>query len=194
MQVPDLWLVQKAKNGSVAAFETLLSRHSRRVYNLLLRLSGSPTLAEDLTQETFLTAYQRLPDWRGVGALSTWLCGIAVKHHLAARRKIHFTEALDEHEDLAADLSSDPLARYTQHEAKQALDTAINTLPTHYRDVFVLVRVQEMRYREVAELLDIPLGTVQSRLSQATVLLQHALSPRSENSLKPQKGAEHHAL
>nr|WP_309698156.1 RNA polymerase sigma factor [Armatimonas sp.] len=192
MQVPDLWLVQKAKNGSVAAFETLLSRHSRRVYNLLLRLSGSPTLAEDLTQETFLTAYQRLPDWRGVGALSTWLCGIAVKHHLAARRKIHFTEALDAHEELAAGIASDPLERYTQQEAKQALDTAILALPAHYREVFVLVRVQEMRYREVAELLDIPLGTVQSRLAQASVLLQRALSHSTEGL--PQKGTKRHVL
>jgi RNA polymerase sigma-70 factor, ECF subfamily len=192
MQVPDLWLVQKAKNGDTAAFGTLLVRHSRRVYNLLLRLTGNPTLAEDLTQETFLTAYQRLSDWRGVGALSTWLCGIAVKHHLAARRKARFTETLDEHEEFAADLASDPLAHYTQHEAKQALDLAIAALPAHYREVFVLVRVHEMRYREVAELLEIPLGTVQSRLAQATVLLQRALSPPAEGL--PQKGTNRHAL
>lgn len=191
MQVPDLWLVQKAKNGDTAAFGALLTRHSRRVYNLLLRLTGNPALAEDLTQETFLTAYQRLPDWRGVGQLSTWLCGIAVKHHLAARRKTHFTEPLDELE-LSADSTSDPLERYTQHEAKQALDTAISALPTHYREVFVLVRVQELRYREVAELLEIPLGTVQSRLAQASVLLQRALSHSTEEL--PQKGTKSHVL
>ncbi|MBB6049895.1 RNA polymerase sigma factor [Armatimonas rosea] len=192
MQVPDLWLVRRAKNGDTAAFGALLTRHSRRVYNLLLRLTGSPALAEDLTQETFLTAYQRLADWRGTGALSTWLCGIAVKHHLAARRKSHFTETLDAHEELAADLTSDPLARYTQHEAKQALNTAISALPLPYREVFVLVRVQELRYREVAELLEIPLGTVQSRLAQATVLLQHALSPSIDGL--PQKGTKRHVL
>ncbi|WP_309721507.1 sigma-70 family RNA polymerase sigma factor [Armatimonas sp.] len=192
MQIPDLWLVQKAKNGDTAAFGALLTRHSRRVYNLLLRLTGSSALAEDLTQETFLTAYQRLSDWRGVGQLSTWLCGIAVKHHLAARRKARFTETLDAHEELAAGLSSDPLARYTQHEAKQALDMAISALPTHYREVFVLVRVQELRYREVAELLEIPLGTVQSRLAQASVLLQRALSHSIEEL--PQKGTKRHVL
>ena len=192
MQIPDLWLVQKAKNGDTAAFGALLTRHSRRVYNLLLRLTGNSALAEDLTQETFLTAYQRLSDWRGVGQLSTWLCGIAVKHHLAARRKAHFTETLDAHEELAADLTSDPLARYTQQEAKQALDTAISALPAHYREVFVLVRVQEMRYREVAELLEIPLGTVQSRLAQASVLLQRTLSLSAEGL--PQKGTKRHVL
>jgi RNA polymerase sigma-70 factor, ECF subfamily len=192
MQIPDLWLVQKAKNGDTTAFGTLLTRHSRRVYNLLLRLTGNSALSEDLTQETFLTAYQRLEDWRGVGALSTWLCGIAVKHHLAARRKAPFTETLEAHEELAAGLSSDPLARYTQQEAKQALDTAIAALPTHYREVFVLVRVQEMRYREVAELLEIPLGTVQSRLAQASVLLQRALSHATEEL--PQKGTKRHVL
>ena len=192
MQIPDLWLVRRAKNGDTAAFGALLTRHSRRVYNLLLRLTDNAALAEDLTQETFLTAYQRLADWRGTGALSTWLCGIAVKHHLAARRKTPFTETLDAHEELAADLASDPLARYTQHEAKQALDTAISALPLHYREVFVLVRVQEMRYREVAELLEIPLGTVQSRLAQATLLLQRSLTPPCESL--PSKGAERHAL
>ncbi len=187
MQIPDLWLVQKAKNGDTAAFGALLTRHSRRVYNLLLRLTGNAALAEDLTQETFLTAYQRLSDWRGVGQLSTWLCGIAVKHHLTARRKTHFTEPLDALE-LSADSTSDPLERYTEREAILALDSAIAALPDSCREVFVLVRLQEMRYREVADLLGIPLGTVQSRLARATMLLQNSLSPL------PQQGAKRHAL
>ena len=124
IQVPDLWLVQKAKAGDASAFGKLFERHSRRVYNLLLRLCDNPSLAEDLTQETFLTAYRRLSDWRGLGALSTWLCGIAVKHHLAARRRTHFPEPLDELE-LAADTSSDPLAHYTDQEALIALEQAM---------------------------------------------------------------------
>lgn len=187
MQVPDLWWVQKAKNGDRAAFEKLFERHSRRIYNLLLRLCGNAALAEDLTQETFLTAYQRLSDWRGVGKFSTWLCGIAVKHHLATRRKTHFTEPLDEVE-MTADRASDPLERYTEREAVLALDAAIAALPDSCREVFVLVRLQEMRYREVADLLGIPLGTVQSRLARATALLQQSLAPL------PQKGTERHAL
>lgn len=184
MRIPDLWLVQKARAGDVSAFGKLFERHGRRIYNLLLRLCGNPALAEDLTQETFLTAHQRLSSWRGVGALSTWLCGIAVHHHLAARRRTHFTEALDELE-LATDPSSDPLVHYTDQEALLALEQAIAALPDLYREVFVLVRVEELRYREVAALLDIPLGTVQSRLARATVLLQHALLPQ---------GCERHAF
>jgi RNA polymerase sigma-70 factor, ECF subfamily len=187
MQVPDLWWVQKAKNGDRAAFGKLFERHSRRIYNLLLRLCGNAALAEDLTQETFITAYQRLSDWRSVGKFSTWLCGIAVHHHLAARRKTHFTEPLDELE-LPARGDSDPLERYTEREAILALDSAIAALPDSCREVFVLVRLQEMRYREVADLLGIPLGTVQSRLARATALLQISLAPL------PQKGAERHAL
>ena len=194
MQVPDLWLVQKAKKGDVAAFAALFARHSHRVYNLLLRLCANASLAEDLTQETFLTAHQRLGDWRGVGALSTWICGIAVKHHLNARRRTRTTEALEELDEaaLTADASTDPLARYTDREALLALDAAIDALPESCRDVFVLVRVREMRYREAAALLEIPLGTVQSRLARATVLLQDALSAQGEGSR--QKGTERHAL
>jgi RNA polymerase sigma-70 factor, ECF subfamily len=194
MQIPDLWLVQKAKKGDTSAFGTLFTRHSRRVYNLLLRLCDNPTLAEDLTQETFITAHQRLADWRGVGAFSTWLCGIAVKHHLATRRRTNQTEDLEE-TDIVADSTSDPLARCLEAEAIQRLNNAIAALPTSCREVFVLVRVEEMRYREVADLLEIPLGTVQSRLARATTLLQRTLAPTREGVI--QKGAdcyEKHAL
>jgi RNA polymerase sigma-70 factor, ECF subfamily len=197
MQVPDLWLVQKAKKGDAVAMGVLFERHAKRVYNLLLRLCGNTALAEDLTQETFLTAQQRLTQWRGVGAFSTWLCGIAVKHHLATRRKTQIMETLDANDienTLTMDASSDPLAHYIEQEALLVLEAAIAALPTSCREVFVLVRVEEMRYREVAELLEIPLGTVQSRLARATNLLQHALAPTSEGVIHKGVGYEKHAL
>ncbi|MBB6053115.1 RNA polymerase sigma factor [Armatimonas rosea] len=175
MLLPDLWLVQRARHGDKAAFGKLFDRHSRRVFHLLRRLSDNPSLAEDLTQETFLTAWQSLERWRGRGALSTWLCGIAVNHWRTHHRQAHESVPLDE-ALVESDSQADPLAHCTQAESLKALEQAVAALPESYREVFVLVRIEELSYQEVAQLLELPLGTVQSRLHRATRLLKTALT------------------
>ncbi|MGC4045015.1 MAG: sigma-70 family RNA polymerase sigma factor [Armatimonas sp.] len=180
MLLSDLWLVQRARQGDSGAFGKLFDRHGRRVYHLLRRLSGSQATAEDLTQETFLTAWQRLESWKGRGALSTWLYGIAVNHWRTYRRSNPAPAdslSLPENAELPSDDDqADPLLHCTRAELHRNLDAAIATLPEVYREVFVLVRVEELSYQAVAELLDLPVGTVQSRLHRATGLLRKALT------------------
>jgi len=174
MPVPDFWLVRRTRSGDPAAFGVLYDRHAPRVYGLLRRLSGDATASEDLTQETFLSAYQSLNAWRGVGAFSSWLCGIAVRHYRNASRRRLPEDELDETEP--ADSGSDPLARCTALEAKDALEDAIRELPDACREAFVLVYVEEFAYKEAAHLLDVPVGTVQSRLNRAKRLLRASLA------------------
>jgi len=174
MPVPDFWLVRRARSGDPAAFGVLYDRHAPRVYSLLRRLSGDDTASEDLTQETFLSAYQSLSAWRGVGAFSSWLCGIAVRHYRNANRRRPPEDELDETEP--TDSGSDPLARCTAREAKDALEDAIRELPDSCREAFVLVYVEEFAYKEAARLLDVPVGTVQSRLHRAKRLLRASLA------------------
>ncbi len=144
---------------------------------LLRKLTGNVTEAEDLTQETFLAAYHALGSWRGEGKLGTWLCGIAFRLYANRRRRElgRETEPLDEECVLTAP-DSDPLLACTRREAEQAIEAAIAALPPLCREVFVLVKMEGLSYREVAEWLQVPLGTVQSRLWRAVQLLQRALS------------------
>lgn len=174
MPVPDFWLVRRTRSGDPAAFGVLYDRHAPRVYSLLRRLSGDATASEDLTQETFLSAYQSLSAWRGAGAFSSWLCGIAVRHYRNASRRRVPEDGLDEMAPAGG--GSDPLAHCTAREAKDALEDAIQELPDSCREAFVLVYVEEFAYKEAARLLDVPVGTVQSRLHRAKRLLQARLA------------------
>lgn len=176
MDPEDRRLVRRVVAGDQAAFGALYDRHAGRVYHLLRRLAGNETEAEDLTQETFLAAYHSLPNWRGEGALGSWLCGIAVRLQANAYRQRvgHETEYLNEESDIP-DLGADPLLHCTREEAQRRILAAIEELPHPYRAVFLLVKVEGLSYRETAEALEVPLGTVQSRLYRAVALLQVAL-------------------
>lgn len=183
MDLYDRHLARQAAQGNRTAFGKLYDRHAPHVYHLLRRLTRETSLAEDLTQDTFVTAWQSFSSWQGRGKVSTYLCGIAVNKYRAHRRKEpeSFVELLDE---TAASLptQTDPLFHLTRKEAEAALERAIADLPDGCRDAFVLVRVEGWAYRDAAESLGVPLGTLQSRLARATQLLQRALTDSAERS------------
>ena len=181
---PEWRLLQKSRSGDKDAFGRLYDRHGPRVFQLLRRLTGSASSAEDLTQETFLTAWKTLGRWEGHGAFSTWLCGIALNHSRTHRRSQKDADLLDETVEPAA-LDADPLLHLTRREAERVLEEAISSLPDTCREAFVLVRVEGLRYQEAAALLGVPLGTVQSRIHRATALLKAQLTDC------PQKGTPH---
>lgn len=173
----EAWIIRKAKSGDHAAFAKLYDRHAPLVYRLLYRLTRNSAAAEDLTQDTFLAAYQSLSVWRGEGKFSTYLCGIAFRRYAAtSRRQFSATEDLDESIP-TADPGHDPLAALTHQEAERAMDLAVSELPDLCREAYVLIRVEGMSYKEAAAILGVPVGTVQSRLWRATRVLQTALAP-----------------
>jgi RNA polymerase sigma-70 factor, ECF subfamily len=169
----DRKLVRRSLDGQADAFGLLYDRHGPRVYQLLRRLTANDALAQDLAQETFLAAHRCLGDWRGQGALGTWLCGIAVRLYRNAVRTDarHPAEPLDDQEALPSP-EGDPLRHLAQRELRDRLEAAIEELPPSYRDAFVLVKVEGLSYREASDWLGVPLGTVQSRLWRAVCRLQ----------------------
>jgi RNA polymerase sigma-70 factor (ECF subfamily) len=173
----DRQLVRRCLDGESRAFGILYDRHTGRVFGLLRRLTGNEAEAQDLTQETFLAAHGALSAWRGEGKLATWLCGIAFRRYANAcrRRAGREVEPLDEALEIAAP-DADPLVRVTRQEARQQIERALAALPEICREVFVLVKVEGLSYREAADWLEIPVGTVQSRLWRAVRLLQAALA------------------
>jgi RNA polymerase sigma-70 factor (ECF subfamily) len=186
MKTDDRQLVRQCLSGERRAFDALFDRHGARVFHLLRRLTGNEAEAEDLAQETFLAAFRGLSAWRGEGAFGTWLCGIAFRLYSNARRRQapHETAPLEEEVALPAP-DADPLAHCLRHEMAQRVEAAIAALPTLSREAFVLVKVEGLSYREAAEWLGVPLGTVQSRLWRAVCLLQVALSDPAETAVDP---------
>jgi RNA polymerase sigma-70 factor, ECF subfamily len=182
MPDPDHNLVQCCLRGDAQAFGTLYDRHAVRVHRLLTRLTGNATLAEDLTQETFVIAHRSLMAWRGDGAFASWLDGIGVRLYRKSLRHPHWLEAdLPEDADQVGQNGQigteigDPFAVLSRKQSAERLESAIGALPEAYREVFVLLWVEGMKQREVAALLELPIGTVQSRLWRAVCLLRKGL-------------------
>src|SRR5579863_7425804 len=155
----DAKLVRRTLNGDASAFGLLYDRYAERVFRLLCRLAEDRTRAEDLTQEVFIAAYRSLVHWQGRGAFPSWLCGIAVRLYrkTCSHNALLTLEPLhEEWQDVAPD--NDPLDRLTQREAEIRIEKAIDALPLFYREVFVLLKLEDMTQKEAAALLEIPLG------------------------------------
>lgn len=155
------------------SIEALFRSEGRRVYNLLLRLTGNPEEAADLTQEVFLKASRALGSFRSEARASTWLFRIAVNAARDRWRRSRlepesYEEALASgrapEPASAADVTARPLE---QVEAARMIERGLGQLAPWMREVLLLREFEGLGYEQMAEILDIPLGTVQSRLSRA---------------------------
>jgi RNA polymerase sigma-70 factor (ECF subfamily) len=162
-------LVDRAARGEVGAFEELY-----RVYLLCLRMCGDPSLAEELAQEAFVRAWQKLGSFRGASAFSTWLHRVTVNVVLGDRRSTMRREARVKPagDDLPVDLTA------SAPFPGQALDLerSIAALPDGARTVFVLHDVEGYRHKEIARLTGVAVGTSKAQLHRARKLLRKALT------------------
>jgi RNA polymerase sigma-70 factor (ECF subfamily) len=162
-------LVQRIQTGDRQAFEALLDAYETRVYRLALRFTDNVPDAEDVTQEIFLAIYRGLGRFRGNSALGTWIYRIAMNHCLEYRRKRRL-ESIPYDEELtlaSSDWREDPVQAADRQELSAKVEAAINCLSPQHRDVIVLHELQGLTYQEVATMLNVPVGTVKSRLSNA---------------------------
>ncbi len=162
-------LIERIQAGNREAFEELLDAYEVRVYRLALRFTGSVPDAEDVTQEIFLGIYKGLGNFRGNSALGTWIYRVAMNHCLEYRRKRRLdTLPLDEEIALVSqDWRDDPVQSANKRELSAKVEAALSCLSPLHRDVIVLHEFQGLTYQEVAAALDVPVGTVKSRLSNA---------------------------
>ncbi len=162
-------LVRRIQAGDRRAFEKLLDAYETRVYRLALRFTNSVADAEDVTQEIFVGVYKGLGQFRGSSALGTWIYRIAMNHCLEFRRKRKL-DSIPYDEDLtlpASNWRDDPFQSAGRSELTEKLEAALSRLSPLHRDVIVLHELQGLTYQEVADELDVPVGTVKSRLSNA---------------------------
>lgn len=178
-------LIQEAKAGNLTAFEKLISSYEKKIYNYCLRMTNNREDAEDLTQEVFIRVYNSLKRFRGNSQLSTWIYRIAHNVCIDRYRKAKLTTISlsqpkgpdDEREmDLPANNSS-PEEEAMRMELKKHLLKSISELQPKYRSVIVLRDIQDHSYEEIAEILQLPLGTVKSHISRARAALRQAVRP-----------------
>ncbi|MBN9790063.1 hypothetical protein DMP17_15850 [Pseudonocardia sp. TMWB2A] len=168
----DAWLVAKAKQGTPDAYEELVRRHRDRIYRIALRMVGNPHDAEDVAQDVVLTLWTALTGFSGDSLFTTWLYRIVVNRclNLVARRKQH--EPLED-PSVVTSPGADTQA-VARGRARAALD-AVTALPPDLRAAVVLVDVEQMRYAEVAAILNVSESTVRGRLSRGRRVLLDTL-------------------
>ena len=173
-------LVRAAGEGDSAAFEQLVRLYENKVYHLALRMCSNPEDAYDVAQEAFLAAWKGLPAFRGESGFSTWLYRLtsnaAIDHLRRAKKQTGDLSLDDEELNLdAADTAPLPQEAAEQGELQQALAAGLRQLSDDHRSVLVLREMQELSYEEIAERLDLDLGTVKSRISRARNALRKIL-------------------
>lgn len=166
-------LILQAQTGDQEAFTRLVDLHWAGVVNVAYRLSGDAQLAEDAAQEAFIRAWRKLASFRVGSPLRPWLYRIALNAALDMLRKQKPQADIDAL-PLAAG-GGDPQALAETHERRRAVQQAVVALPQASRAVLVLREYEGLSYAEIAQVLDIPLGTVMSRLSYARTQLAKAL-------------------
>jgi RNA polymerase sigma-70 factor (ECF subfamily) len=180
----DEELIARTLAGDDEAFATLVSRHTDLVYTIALRVVGDEDEADDVAQETFVRAYRALGRFRGDSKFSSWLYRIAVNRgltHLKRRKRRAVTvdfvaEPYVEAQAAMADTSTDPERFVLDQEFRLRVRDAVKTLPPRYRAVVTLFYLEERSYREVADVLGIPMGTLKTHLHRARALLKNVLT------------------
>jgi len=189
----DEQLMQAYREGNPRAFELLLARHERKVWNFLRRSVGDPTAAEDLLQEVFLRVIKAQADsvdWRGEAKFTTWVYTIARNlcidharravhrdaHSLDAPTRAHVdVEASETLHDRLADGTRDAEGLASDGQVRARVDQAVAALPPDQREVFLLREVMDLPFAEIAAVVGAPEPTVKSRMRYALERLREAL-------------------
>jgi RNA polymerase sigma-70 factor, ECF subfamily len=181
MAVPtdsDVELLRLMLSGDGGAFEQLYQRWQSPLYRFALRLSGSETIAEDVTQEVFLTLMRDGWQYNQRGSFAAYIFAIA-RHRTWFRLhrerwfvRLEIDEMVESEDTIAQE---DPFADLTRDEIVEAVRRAVLALPAHYREVVLLCYLHELRYADAAEVIGCELGTVRSRLHRARALLAEKL-------------------
>ena len=175
----DAVLVQHAQAGGLAAFEELVTRYERRVYSLAYRMLANSHDAEDVTQQTFISAVEHLPEFRGEASFYTWLMRIASHAGLKIIRKRQGlpTESLEiPHPEFIATWKESPARLAQQHETGQLIETALGELDEKHRLVFLLRDVEGLSVKETAEATGLTEANVKVRLLRARLQLREKLT------------------
>jgi RNA polymerase sigma-70 factor (ECF subfamily) len=193
----DEQLVRKSQEDDERAFGELVSRYESKVYSLALKMLRNPEDAEDVLQDTFLRAYRGIKSFKGNSTFSTWIYRITANSALMRLRKRQLpTVSIDDADEREApiniaDWAPGPVEQMLNQETQAAMTEAIDALPPEFRQVFVLRDIEELSNAEVAEILDLSVAAVKSRLHRARLKVRNRLAtyftePRTRRAMGAQ--------
>ncbi len=196
MSVEDRQLIAECLKGRTEAFGELVRRYQDRLYNAVFRLINGAEDAQDVVQEAFLSAYQALEGFKGKAGFFTWLYRIAMNEAISLKRKQRVAAPLKRHHDEDAqpeDRSafSRPGEAVERAEEEQKLQQALARLSPEHRSALVLKDLEGLKYEEIAEAMQVPIGTIRSRLHRARVELREILEGL-EKKEQPQMNTDEH--
>jgi RNA polymerase sigma-70 factor (ECF subfamily) len=178
----DEELVHRAQQDDERAFGELVTRYESKVYSLAMKMLRNPEDAEDVLQDTFLRAYRGIKSFKGNSTFSTWIYRITANSALMRLRKKQLPQVSIEDADerdapiSIADWAPGPVEQLLNQEMQKVMDEAIDALPAEFRQVFILRDVEEMSNAEVAEILDLSVAAVKSRLHRARLKVRNRLA------------------
>ncbi|MBA3439629.1 MAG: sigma-70 family RNA polymerase sigma factor, partial [Pyrinomonadaceae bacterium] len=175
MELSDEHLVEHALAGETKAFDEIMRRWQRRIHALCTGILASPEDARDATQETFLAAFRNLKGFRGEAKVSSWLHRIAINQCISRgrRARVRPETSLDEETDLngagsvVASARESPARQVESSDRREAVRRAVGALPPELRHIVIMKEFEELTFQEIADILDLPLSTVKSRLYTA---------------------------
>ena len=179
-------LVAACRGGRGEAFGALVERYQDRLYNTVYRVTGHEEDARDVVQDAFLSAYENLGQFRGESSFYTWLFRIAVNLALTHRRRgsrLRLVRAGDDGETVpltrsqAAALADPPETSMETGEREVMVNAAMNSLEMEYRAAVVLRDIEGLDYQTISSILELPPGTVKSRIHRARMMLRDRLRP-----------------
>jgi RNA polymerase sigma-70 factor (ECF subfamily) len=183
----DSRLIAECLKGRPAAFGELVRRYQDRLYNTVYRLVDNAEDAQDVVQDAFLSAYQSLDRFKGDAQFFTWLYRIAVNSAISLKRKhrvalsIHAGPASSGgHEPLDSSELSKPGLALERAEQEQRIQEALNRLSPEHRTVLILKDMEDQKYEAIAAILEVPIGTVRSRLHRARLELRALLQAEDQ--------------
>ena len=189
----DQELLNRCLAGEDSAWEALLSVHTRKIYNLCYRFTGRVEEAEDVTQEVFIKVFQTLRSYDAAqGSFSTWLNRVARNHlvdHYRRARKDRLTSSLDDELPAAQQKASpqvEPTSQVESRERREILQLALDKLSPDLREAVILRDLHDLDYEEIAQVLEVPQGTVKSRINRGRLELGRVLK-RMEGMRGPAK-------
>ena len=186
-------LITRLCNGEEAAYETLIDRYEHPVFNLIYRLLGDPGDAADVTQEVFLKVFRNVGSFRGDSSLKTWIYRIAMNESRNQLRwfgrhrrqevavESTYSDDTESRQDWLPDPGRSPLELAMDREQEALVETALSEINPNFRAVLVLRDIEALTYDEIAEVLEVSLGTVKSRILRG----REALRRRLTEHLKP---------
>jgi RNA polymerase sigma-70 factor (ECF subfamily) len=180
-------LIRRVQNGDMVAFNKVVNKYKSRLMNVIFRMIGSTEESEDIVQETFVRVYQHRHSFDFRHCFSTWIYTIALnlaRNELRKRKRFKFYDIFD----MKGNEAEFSVEMKLPSNLPKAIEAALATLPEKYKMAFVLRDVQELPYDEVAKIMNIPLGTVKSRVNRARAMLREKLKPRMEEYNALSKG------